>query len=444
MMLSKKLNSLKDLPELQPDYQWVQRTKYDLLAEISAQNRAIKASRLTWGERFGMLGMHFGVKVMASATKLVAMFLVLSLGSGVSLAAKASVPGEMLWPVKRSLEKAEVTLTLSPVKETEIHIKHINNRLNEIDKILNEEKTQDTDKKEKALKQATKHLEKDAVAADTSLKVAKEEKSAVEVIVLAEKVTNMAKETASNLEAKANAAPDQIIGAALDSAKQVNEDVKTSAVILALEVHQEVVAVATKQDSNPAVVASATAPVSLDNPKAQEVKTITEVVTKILNSEINDLSSELQTVQDKAAKVDSDNKVDVNIKVDGQMVTSAQVLKNNSQVAKTGLTEAKDLLDKGALKDSLDKITEVKEATKANETVLKEIEKINIEEEQLINNNTTTATTTKPIISTSTKKVIDSKLIIKSDGGEEVLPDSALDIKAEDGIKELESNLLAN
>lgn len=445
-MFSKKLSSLKDLPELLPDYAWAQATKYNLLLEINAQNRLLKAEKLEIRERFGMFSMIFGVKMMASATKLMAVFLILSLGSGVSLAAQASVPGEKLWPVKRSLEKAEVTLTMSSVKETEIHIKHINTRLDEIDQILNEDKPQDSAKKEKAIKQATSYLEKDMVAADTSLKVAKEEKDPMAVVVLAAKVTNAAKETASNLETKSNNASDQIIGDALDSARKVNQETKTSAVSLALEVHEQVVAEAVKQDTNKDLIVNATsssAQLSTNNPKIQELKDVTEVIIQILDSEIKDLSSEVQSAKDKVENVDKTDLSIKNIKVDGQMFSGNDALKNSGQLAADGLSQAKDLLGQGALQGSLDKIAEVKVATKATASVLKQLEVIADEakasSEQL--NNTTS---TKPAFtSTSTKATTTNNIIIKSDGGEVVLPDSSLDIKASDGIQ-IEANELDN
>lgn len=443
-MINNKFNSLKDLPELQPDYLWVQKTKYSLLSEIKTQNRIKQAERLTTKEKFGMLSMSFGVKMAASASRLVAMFLVVSLGSGLSMAAQASVPGEMLWPVKRSLEKAEVTLTLSPVKETEIHLKHVDNRLNEIEKILNEDDAQDSAKKEKAVKQAIKHLEKDVVAADTSLKVAKEEKDPMAVVVLAEKVTHAAKETASNLEIKSNNASDQIIGDALGSAIKVNAEAKTSAVSLALDVHEQVVAEAVKQDANQTLTINATsssAQLSANNPKIQELKNVTEVIIKILDSEIKDLSSEVQVTKDKVEKVesaDTKSELDIkNIKVDGKIISGTDALKNSGQVAADGLSQAKDLLDKGALKDSLDKIAEVKVATKNTETVLKQIQAIAngvtaTGPATSTNNNTGTKpnTSTTPVTASTT-----GSTVIKSDGGEPVLPDSSLDIKAEDGIQ---------
>ncbi len=439
MIISKKLNQLKDLPDLQPDYTWVQATKYNLLLDINAQNRMRQAQKLEWRERFGIFGLTFGVKVMQSASKLIAMFLVISLGSGISLAAQASVPGEMLWPVKRSLEKAEVTLTMSPVKETEIHIKHINTRLDEMDQILNEDNTQNDAQKEKAIKQAAKYLEKDVAAANTSLKVAKEETDPIAVVVLAEKLTNSAKEVASNLESKSNNSPDQVISEVLDSAKKVNQEAKTSAVSLALEVHEQVVAEAVKQDANKDLTINATsssAQLSTDNPKIQELKNVTEVIIKILDSEIKDLSSEVQTTKEKVEKVENaDVKSELNIKnikVDGQILSGTDALKNSGQQAADGLNEAKNLLDQGALKDSLDKIAEVKVATKTTETVLKQIKAI---ADEASTKPSVVPTSTKPLITTNSTKPTTTNSIIKSDGGEEVLPDSSLDIKAEDGIQ---------
>ncbi|MFA5126641.1 MAG: hypothetical protein WC465_01400 [Patescibacteria group bacterium] len=430
MSLRKKLSHLKYLPELQPEKKWVRTTKYNLLSEIYVQNKLMKAQSLTSAEKLDIFGMRLGVRLMSQATKAIAVFLVLSIGSGLGVVAQAAVPGDTLWSLKRGLEKGELALAWGPVKETELHIKHAGKRLDEIDKILSETTDNNNSaadvQKEKAIKQAVSHLEKDVVAANTTLRVVKEtgEKDPIAVVALAEKVTNATKETASTLAAKANDSQDKVIEEALDNAKQVNDDVKTSAVSLALEVHEEVVAKAVaQQDGGQAPIntpASTTVKIDDNNPSSQEVKAVQEAVSKMLDSAIQDLSSEVQGVKDKVQIVDEKSGVDAQ---------SIDNIKKSPAEAQAGLNEAKELLDKGAFKDTLNKIVEVKEKTQATETVLKNIE--NQADEPKDNKN---STSTPPVNASSTRSLPIGQPIKSSSETTTDTEDINREIKAEEGI----------
>ncbi|MCL5436092.1 MAG: DUF5667 domain-containing protein [Patescibacteria group bacterium] len=53
-----------------------------------------------------------------------------------AVAASNSLPGQTLYPVKRTVERIQLTLTLDDVKKTEIRIKHAETRLNEAKTIV--------------------------------------------------------------------------------------------------------------------------------------------------------------------------------------------------------------------------------------------------------------------------------------------------------------------
>jgi len=53
-----------------------------------------------------------------------------------AVAAQNSLPGQTLYPVKRTVEKIQLTLTIDDVKKTEIRIKHAENRLSEAKSIV--------------------------------------------------------------------------------------------------------------------------------------------------------------------------------------------------------------------------------------------------------------------------------------------------------------------
>lgn len=405
MSMRKQLAQLKKLSSINPDEQWAHATKYAIMSEVTVQSRLIKSQKRSFSEGFTLFFANFFGKIVPSLTKVVAVVLVLSVGSGVSLVAQASVPGDAAWSLKRSAEEFELALTLSPVKKTELHIKHINTRLDEIDKILKEteanDSPEDNTKTEVAIKKAVSHLEKDVVAVDNSLKIVKEEKTPMQVVSLVEKVANVANETANNLNQKVSVSQNAEISKVLGDAQKVNQEVKDSVVNLAVAVHEEVAKNVAKDVSNSTVSTPTAAVVTQNGVNAEELKAVTEVVTKIINSELQVLSQE---VADAKTKVESVDKKDISSlpkstntligESNARAIESIDTLKMHPEIMETNLTQAKDLLSQGNLKDSMDKIIEVKETYKQAETVIKRIEEANT-----INlNSTSTSTSTKPVV----------------------------------------------
>lgn len=449
MSMRKQLAQLKKLSSINPDEQWAHATKYAIMSEVTVQSRLIKSQKRSFSEGFTLFFANFFGKIVPSLTKVVAVVLVLSVGSGFSLVAQASVPGEMLWPIKRNMEEAELALTLSPVKKTEIHIKHINVRLDEIDKILKDKETnvspEDNAKTEVAIKKAVSHLEKDVVAVDNSLKIVKEEKTPMQVVSLVEKVANVANETANNLNQKVSASQNAEISKVLGDAQKVNQEVKDSVVNLAVTVHEEVAKNVAKDVSNSTVSTPTAAVVTQNGVNAEELKAVTEVVTKIINSELQVLSQE---VADAKTKVESVDKKDISSlpksnntligESNARAIESIDTLKMHPEIMETNLTQAKDLLSQGNLKDSMEKIIEVKETYKQAETVIKRIEEANT-----INlNSTSTSTSTKPVVvppatTTPIIRPTTTVTIIKS-SDETTTPEliSEQGIKVDEGIPE--------
>lgn len=392
MSLSRKISQIKDLKSLQPDKRWEATTKFDLLAEISSQNRLMQAQKLDRKEKLDLFGSRLLNRLAPSFSKAVAVFLIIVMGSSISYAAQASVPGQALWPIKRSIEKAELVLTFSPIREAEIHMNHAQERLNEIDRILeSDNSTPDKqEQKEKAIKQAVTHLTKDVAAADSSLKVAKEEKKPLEVVELAKRVADASKKVDSNLkQKKIVAAADKNIEDALNSAQAANKIAKDSAVAVALEVHDSLSAASKNAtDSNDqsdngmdnettteAFLASNSSDKStLDNQEAESVKNL---VKEIIASEINDTTDEVAGVKQKAEDVSSQD-ID-NIKKDNADINQAtdelkSITVDDSEEVDQTLDEAKGLLEDGFLRNAYEKISQVKEKYQRAEDVLKEIQ----------------------------------------------------------------------
>jgi hypothetical protein len=408
MSLEKKLSQLSKSKDLQPNQDWEKSAKHELLLEIHAQNRLHKAQQLTNAERFDLVMMKFTRRLMPSVTKLVAAFLIVAMGSGTAFAAQASVPGQVLWPVKRSIEKAELTLAFNPVKETEVHIKHINKRLSEIDKIVEDSKkevkqekvAEKVAKQEKAIKQAVRHLEKDAVAVDTSLKIVKEEKKPLEVVELAKKVKEATKETKKKVVGleervtEANGESLEAIEEALEDVKTINEEVTQNAVNVVLQIHEDILTAKGVKEAKEI----------LDNHIDQEqavidddeIEAVTKAVIELITEDIDDLTNEIKVTQDKVNVVE-DKDIDQLVVEKKELVANdddgdsvldekdIQEVRKQSEEAGVTLDQAKVLLEEGSLKDAADKLTETKKIQYKTETVLKEIEKsVKASEEEVI------------------------------------------------------------
>jgi len=410
MSLAKRISRIKNLENVRPDKRWEKTTKYDLLEEISSQNRLMQAQKLSNTQKIDLFTMRVMNRMAPSMTKALTVFLIFMMFFGVNIAAQASVPGEPLWPVKRSIEEAEISLTFSPVKKTEVHIKHVNERLEEIDKILVEDTSSKPEAKivkDKAVKQAISHLEKDVVSVDSSLKIVKEEKKAIEVVELVKKVTDATKEVDNKLAEKkieAQNTNDKELGEALTQAKVLNKQVKKSAVAVAIEIHEETQKTAesnailktTKATSTPEGMIETVKVGTLETSTPEmlkteeqeqadlsEAETIKNLVKEIVASEINDLSAEVKDVKQKVEVVDQKNleiiKKGALGEVDGDKVITSEldeldVIKKESQEdSEVILQEAKILLDNGLLKDAFEKVSEANEKYQKAEVTLEKI-----------------------------------------------------------------------
>jgi hypothetical protein len=342
--------------------------------------------------------------------------LIVLMGSGVSIAAQASVPGQALWPVKRSIEKAELTLTFSSVKETEIHIKHVNERMDEITKILGEENgaPEKREKKEKAIKQAVTHLQKDITAADTSLKIVKEEnKTPLKVVELAKKVNDVAKETSDDLAAKKKQVEDNdvdvIISEALDDAQVVNKEVKNSAMKIALEVHGEILAAnqpiveesqneedlliegqilenmayetSTPETNDGSLEAQEAQAKSESGVNKEDAAAVEEIVKGMLASEMDETSVEVENVKQKVGQVEERDieeiKGTINLEQPGNLeiedFEGIDQIEEQSNEAVKVLAEAKMLMEDGFLWDAYQKMYQVRQDYEKTDIILKQL-----------------------------------------------------------------------
>lgn len=419
MSLIKNISHIKHLDSVQPDRRWRNTAKYDLLEEISSQNRLMQAYKLSNTQKIDLFVMRSMNRLAPSMTKALTAFLVFMMFFGVNIAAQASAPGDKFWPVKRAIEEGEVLVAFSPVGKAEVHMKHVGERLKELDQLLEEPtKTNTKVKKDKAIKQAISHLEKDVTSVDSALKIVKEEKNPIEVVELAKKVTDITKGVDNKLaekKEKIQNTDDKELGKALDSAKVLNKQVKKAAVEVAIEVHEELQKIAEDKiasnlvntssstveggpNNNLGVLETSTADIiGLETEEANlaEVQAIGNLVKEILASEISDLSEEVKDVKQKVEVVNQEALETIKQEALGEENTEKIITaeldefdvikKESSQESEVVLEEAKVLLDNGMFKDVFNKVSEANEKYEKAEVTLKKIEEV-IEVKQEIKN----------------------------------------------------------
>jgi predicted negative regulator of RcsB-dependent stress response len=199
-----KITKIKNLPDLQPDHNWLRLNKARLLSEIAEQQQSTEV--LSLSQRLELISLKITRRLMPSTFKVVSLSLLLIFVFSTTYVAQAAVPGDVLWPVKISLEKAELALAPDPVSEAEILLKHADHRLQELD-ILSSRQGGDVQSRDAAISDLVRRLEKNIVAADSSLKLAKSDSSdtnrSAKAAVLAGTLSRKADSTAKVLEKRA-------------------------------------------------------------------------------------------------------------------------------------------------------------------------------------------------------------------------------------------------
>jgi hypothetical protein len=199
-----KIAKIKNLPELQPDHNWLRLNKARLLSEIAKQQQSIET--VPFNQKLELVSLKITRRLMPSTFKVVSLTLLLIFVFSTTYVAQAAVPGDVLWPVKISLEKAELALAPDPVSEAEILLKHTDHRLQELD-ILSSRQGGDVQLRDAAISDLVRRLEKNIVAADSSLKLAKssgnDTSRSAKAAVLAGTLSRKADSTAKVLEKRA-------------------------------------------------------------------------------------------------------------------------------------------------------------------------------------------------------------------------------------------------
>jgi hypothetical protein len=220
--------ALRDLKSIKPDSAWKDSTKNRLMAELNLDKAvsspvgirtlfsiSIKESlgRLAWQPIGGALVL-FG--------------LIVGPGMVTVNAAKGSLPGDALYPVKRSLERARISITLSNSKKAQLEVNLVSNRLHELQRITKEQVP--SPQRQQNITLALQELKKDTDSVKTRLEAVKNEPSTTdqEVVNLAKIIDDKSSDYQQTLQSAVEGLDDEAvhntggeIGQALTSVQDV-------------------------------------------------------------------------------------------------------------------------------------------------------------------------------------------------------------------------------
>lgn len=378
------IKNLKNLREIGPSIEWTARTKNLLL------NHPTLADHPASFDIFSQLQIFIyrvERKLIPSPVKIIATLLVLSLAGGTTLAAKAAIPGNPLYPVKTQIEKVELVLTTSSKKEAQVHLKHAKNRIFEVEQLTKI----DQPAKDVQINKTVKNLEKSITAAQSSLESAEQEESNIETVVTVAVQIN-------------------------DGAMQANQMLNQTAVTVNSDAIKQTVSEATSATE---MVLDNTTNLVIDkkeNGEISEAVVSTEKVKEMVTNNINIIENKNKIVEEKVNQIETEK---VNEAITNPAVTNNQNL-NKEEVravadkpeeAKLVLEEARKLVNETALSQAMEKAKESKEITMETEKVLEKIDKVikeqaNLESDQAIKN-------LPPISNNSTSTPSSTGLMIK-------------------------------
>lgn len=221
-------SALRDLKSIKPDLAWKEATKNRLMAELALDKAPVKSvsihtlisisiketlGRLAWQPIGGALVL-FG--------------LIIGPGMVTVNAAKGSLPGDALYPVKRSLERARITFAISSSKKAQLEVNLVSNRLHELQRLTKEQAP--SPQRQQNITIALQELKKDTDSVKTRLEAVKNEPSTTnqEVVDLAKIIDDKTSDYQQTLQSAVDDLDDEAvnttggdIGQALTSVQDV-------------------------------------------------------------------------------------------------------------------------------------------------------------------------------------------------------------------------------
>jgi len=352
------ITELKNLKDIKPQQDWVQSEREILLSQIIGQRAESKPqSFFATAKNFSKIFLpNKMLKFVAQPVGVMVMVFAAVFSTGILgvNASKGSVPGDILYSVKKTSEKVKVGLTSQMEEKAKLHVGFAAERVKEVEKIVKQENNKES-KKEK-VKIATDGLKEELTKAKEQMEQAKENPTDAKAVV----------EAAKDVDKKAEELSVQINEKKDDLAKAVSE-----------EGDQEVLQTLDAAAIQASVTSIKAVEVIVEKHQDGTVKQTESELIDVIGSKISKVEVKIQDAKDQMTKMEADIKTqaDANPVDPANPPTVAQIAvtdatKSAIVEAKTKpieatqiLTEAKDLLSQGDLTTALEKVIQSTEMT---------------------------------------------------------------------------------
>ncbi len=132
-------NTLRSLGTTKPDSAWKESTKQRLMAQLDLNREAAAPVSLANFVSISIKETLGRLAWQPIGGVLILLGLIIGPGMVTVNAAKGSLPGDALYPVKRSLERARITFAISNTKKAQLEVDLVSNRLHELQRITKEQ-----------------------------------------------------------------------------------------------------------------------------------------------------------------------------------------------------------------------------------------------------------------------------------------------------------------
>lgn len=437
------ISKIKNLKNIKPSKEWVDSNRNILLTQIKGQ---VVKKDLDSGIFLEFFKSVFGQKkfVFATAKYLLVLLMIfgVSLGGGIASvgASRGSVPGDLLYPIKITIEKAQLTLSSKKEDKVKLELEFAGRRIEEVDKIIETPEREKEKKMEKALSNFKNNLN----TVNQHLDNIKNEGKSTEVVELAVMIDNRVEEFSEVLTKKKDIIPEAV--KAVKEALNVSEETSEKVVDVIIEEHQKD---ESKILSNEDVAKRVEEKISKAEEQLNELeekfkklnKTEEESESKIENdseesseseesnkgdevsneektddSDTDDFDSAEKTVESEEGEDNEDNNEDNNIE-------------QESESAKVVLGEARKLLEEG---DFAGAFLKVKESNDINKNLIEVVEAAAITDVEDAESNMIQAVSPSENEEDESQESAQEEDIVKADENQEQENEDKTDGDAED------------
>jgi len=346
------ISQLKNLKNIQPKKDWVSSNKDTLLSQIDSQV-SDNFNNDTIGEMLKTL--VFQPRLIRSAVRVFTVFLLIlgvSLSGGIASvsASRSSVPGDFFYPIKITIEKAQVGLSSKKEDKAKLELEFAGRRIEEVEKITETGEVEENKKKDEKVEKALSKFKDNLNTAKNHLGDIKDEGKSREAVKLAVAIDDKTEEFSKLLKKQKEVVPKAAL--AVEEAIDVTEETSEKAIDVIIEEHGKgELAISQKE-----VAEKVEEKISKAEDQLNEAE---EIVNKA-----EDTEEEITTDGDTEEEITTDGDTEEEITTDGDTEEDLENIEEKPEAAKLILEEARQLLEEGDFASAFLKVKEGNAITK--------------------------------------------------------------------------------